>query len=94
MFGDSLADKPGTFWILSFLPSLLPAPQSDQGWHLKNYNCAALADKRNTGKYKQKPLLFGRACGTFHTDATEESENLQEKKKACKQLKILFNSQS
>lgn len=72
MFGDSLAGKPGTFWILSFLPSLLLVPHSDQGWHL-NYNFAELADKKNTGRYKQKPLLFWSVCGTFHTDATEET---------------------
>lgn len=68
-----MAGKPGTFLILSFLPSLLVAPHSAQGWNLKNYNFAELADKKNTGKCKQKPLLFCSVCGTFHTDATRET---------------------
>lgn len=64
--------KLGMFLILSFLPSQPVAPHSAQGWHL-NYNVAELADKENTGKCKQKPLLFWSVCGTFHTDATRET---------------------
>lgn len=72
-FDDSSAGKPGTFLILSFLPFLLVAPHSAQGWHLKNYNFAELADKRNTGICKQKPLLFWSVCGTFHTNDRRET---------------------
>jgi len=72
-FDDSSAGKPGTFLILSFLPFLLVAPHSALGWHLKNYNFAELADKRNTGICKQKPLLFWSVCGTFHTNDRRET---------------------
>lgn len=72
-FDDSSAGKPGTFLILSFSPFLLVAPHSAQGWHLKNYNFAELADKRNTGICKQKPLLFWSVCGTFHTNDRRET---------------------
>lgn len=59
MFGDSLADKLGKFWILSSSPSRLGTPRSAQGWHWKAGGSAGLSDKRNTERCTQEPSLFG-----------------------------------
>lgn len=58
MFGDSLTDKLGKFWILSSSPSRLGTPRSAQGWHWKAGSSAGLSDKRNTHRWTQEPLLL------------------------------------
>lgn len=82
MFGGSLANKLGKFWILSSSPSLLGTPRSAQGWHWKNWGSAGLSDRRNTGIYTQEPLLFrGRVA---------QSTQLGQEKNVttCQQIKI------
>lgn len=54
-----MANKLGTFWILSSSPSRLGAPRSAQGWHWTAGGSAGPSDRRNSGRCTQGPSSCG-----------------------------------
>lgn len=73
MCGGSSAGKPGTSLTWSSSPCQWGrAPRWCQGWHWKSCSSAGLADRRNTGRCKQKPSLLWSGCVARSTQTPRE----------------------
>lgn len=71
--GGRRAGKPGRFWTWSSSPCQWGrAPRWRQGWHWKSCSSAGLADRRNTGRCKQKPSLLWSGCVARSTQTPQE----------------------
>lgn len=68
-----MAGKPGRFWTWSSSPCQWGrAPRWCQGWHWKSCSSAGLADRRSTGRCKQKPSLLWSGCVARSTQTPQE----------------------
>lgn len=73
MSGDSWAGMPETSWTWSSSPShSRVAPRLVQDWRWMSCSFAGLADRRNTGRCKQKPSLFWSGCVARSTQTPQE----------------------
>lgn len=71
--GGRMAGKPGRSWTWSSSPCQWGrAPRWRQGLHWKSCSSAVLADRRNTGRCKQKPSLLWSGCVARSTQTPQE----------------------
>lgn len=71
--GGRRAGKPGRSLTWSSSPCQWGrAPRWCQGWHWKSCSSAGLADRRNTGRCKQKPSLLWSGCVARSTQTPQE----------------------